>query len=65
MSGNKNQKTKLAKKFVEKFGWGGVRGEKSIIKNPLQKVPKIFWEKLGEKKGKKSLKKNQKKFKTS
>ena len=57
MSGNKNQKTKLAKKFVKKFGWGGVRGEKSVRKKPFAKSSKNILGKVGGKKGQKNSKK--------
>ena len=56
MSGNKDQKTKLAKKVCEK-NWGGVRGEKSVRKKPLAKSSEIILGKVVGKKGKKSSKK--------
>ena len=65
MSGNKYQKTKLAKKVCEKI-WGvGVRGEKSVRKKPFAKSSKNVLGKVGRKKGQKKFEKKFKKVRIS
>ena len=54
MSGNKNQKTKLAKKVCEKIWVGGSQGRKVSKKKTLcKKFPKYFGKSWGGKRAKK------------
>ena len=58
MSGNKNQKTKLAKKVCEKIWGGGSQGEKLVRKKLFAKSSEIFLGKVGGKEGQKKFKKS-------
>ena len=63
MSGNKNQKTKLAKKFCEKIWGGGGQGRKVSKKKALSKKFRNYFGKSCGEKGQKKFKKSQNKFK--